>query len=403
MKFLYRAKDRQGTQSSGDIDAANLAEARQRLRSQGLFILEIEAKSTRNVLQKKVVKRGGKVAKADLVLVLSQLTIMCQSGEDLAEALKSLAQQCPKPALQQVLFTVFNDVSAGISFSEALQKHPHVFDDSFVAGIAAGEHSGTITSVLERLTNLLRSDMKLRSTIWSMMMYPILLGSVTVLVMNAIIFFVLPQFAKVFEDMGKETPPLTNFLLGIGDVARGYYWVFLIIGAAMAWGWTIIKKSIRFQRIVDSIWLNFKFVKNTTRALYTGRSYKLLGTMLESGVPLVEGIRLCRAATKNILFKEMFDRVEHNVLHGEGMGKALLAAEFLPQGAANMIVTAERTGKLAPVMQSVGEYYEEEGERYLRDMVKLMEPIIIVSLGAVVSLIVLAIVVPLLDVTTMTG
>src|SRR5687768_12803167 len=112
MKFLYRAKDRQGTQSSGDIDATNLAEARQRLRAQGLFILEIEAKSARSIIQKKVAKRSGKVAKADLVLALSQLTMMCQSGEDIAEAIKSLAQQCPKPALQQVLFAVFNDVSA---------------------------------------------------------------------------------------------------------------------------------------------------------------------------------------------------------------------------------------------------------------------------------------------------
>jgi type II secretory pathway component PulF len=154
------------------------------------------------------------------------------------------------------------------------------------------------------------------------------------------------------------------------------------------------------RRYWDYATLNFAVVRSSTRAISTGRTFRLLGTMLMSGVPLVDSIRLCRSAVKNRLFREMFEKVEHDVLHGEGLGKTLLATHFLPIGAAQMVVTAERSGKMGEVLKNVGEYFEDEGERHLRDLIKIAEPAVIVFLGVVVAGIVLSIMLPLLDVST---
>lgn len=405
MKFLYQAKSRSGELSTGEIDAASIVEARQQLRGRGLFVSKLApAGSAGQAKQAGMSLRlFGRVTKSDLVMVLSQLSIMCQSGIDLAEALGNAAEQCKKPAFRTVLERVHADVSGGAAFSDALRRHPHVFDEMFVAGIASGEQSGTITQVLERLTYLLRGDLRLQSTVWSMLMYPMILSGVTFVVLNALVFFVLPQFATVFDTLEKPVPPLTRFLLDIGSCVRSHLVLVigsffgLVIGAAMSRNAPVVRRAW------DYATLNMAMVKTATRALLTGRTLRMLGTMLMSGVPLVDGIRLCRSASRNQFFRDLFVKVENDVLNGEGLGRTLFAAPFLPAGAAQMVATAEKSGKMGEVIKSVGEYYEDQGETALRNLVKIAEPAVIVFLGVFVAGIVLSIVLPMLDVSTSSG
>jgi type II secretory pathway component PulF len=401
MKFQYQAKKKNGEATSGELDAASIAEARQQLRAQGLFVSKLAPQKLNGQSSSGGgLQLFGRITKSDLVMMLSQLTIMCQSGVDLAEALENVANQCSKPAFRTVLQQVHADVSNGASFSEALRRHPRAFDEMFVAGIASGEQAGTITQVLERLTYLIRGDLRLKSTVWSMLMYPMVLCGVTFLVLNALIFFVLPQFATVFESLEKPVPPLTQFLLNLGTFVRTH--LVLVIGSFFS---VVIAAALsRKTKIVCRAWdystLHLMFVRTATRALLTGRTFRMLGTMLMSGVPLVEGLRLCRSASGNALFQDLFRRVERDVLIGEGLGRTLLSAHFLPNGAAQMVITAERSGKMGEVIKNVGEYYEDEGERALRDLVKIAEPAVIVFLGVIVAGIVLSIVLPMLDVST---
>jgi type II secretory pathway component PulF len=220
-------------------------------------------------------------------------------------------------------------------------------------------------------------------------------------VLNALVFFVLPQFSKVFAELDQPAPPLTQYLLGVGDFVRGNW---LLVVAAML-GPPAAAYALRNVEWVRRCWdyatLNFAIVKSATRSLCTGRTFRLLGTMLLSGVPLVDAIRLCRTACRNRLFRELFHRVETDVLHGEGVGRTLLASPFLPPGAAQMVATAERTGKLGEVLKMVGEYFEDEGERHLREVVKLLEPAVIVTLGVLVAGVALSVILPLLDVSSM--
>ncbi len=401
MRFQYQAKQRNGQAMAGELEAATLAEARLRLRSQGLFVTALSSQSQYAARAVRAASRGsGGVRKSDLVIMMSQLSIMSQSGIDLAEALHNLAEQCPKANLRKVLAQVDVDVSSGHCLSDALRKHPAVFDDLFVASIAAGEQSGTITQVLERLTYLLRGDMQLRNTIWSMLMYPLVLAAVTLAVMIALVFFVLPQFATVFETLERPVPYFTQLMLNFGVFVRGQ-WLFIGIGLiALGVSAFFARRAPQLRKAWDYTTLHLALLRDVTRGLLTGRTFRLLGTMLMSGVPLIDGIRLCRNATGNRYFRQLFQQLERDVLNGEGLGRPLLSASFLPSGAAQMVVTAERSGKMGEVLKTIGEYYEDEGERCLRDLVKIAEPAVIVCLGVVVAGIVLSIVVPMLDVTT---
>lgn len=402
MYFNYQAKKRSGDGVSGQLEADSLQAARQQLRAQGLFVTHIapleQSRSSRPAINTSPWK--GRVTKTDLVMAMSQLTIMTQSGVDLAEALENIAQQATKPAIRSVWGQVLADVSGGVPFSDAMRNHPHIFDETIVASIASGEHTGNMAEVLKRLTDLLRSDMRLHSTIWSMLMYPIVLCGVTVAVLCALIFFVLPQFATVFESLDKPAPPFTQLLLNFGAYVRGNLILVLSTAGGVVALVAAFRRSPPMCRLWDHATLNVIFVRDATRALLTGRSFRMLGTMLISGVPLVDGLRLCQSAAKNNQFRKLFERVEREVLLGEGLGVTLLAAKFLPPGAAQMVATAERSGSLGEVIKQVGEYYEDVGERQLRDLIKVLEPAVIVVLGIIVAGIVLSMVLPMLDVST---
>jgi type II secretory pathway component PulF len=421
MKFQYLAKDQYGKSIDGFFDGASPLAVRQQLRSQGLFALKVtpaeSASNLKNFFAAKA-KNGlantvqpawkpstlqgisTRVKTSELIVAFSQLSIMCQSGDDLAEALKTVANQCTDPNLQRVLLATYQDVSQGVKFSVALTKHPKVFSESMVAALAAGEQAGRVVDVLERTTRMLRKDQNLQSSVLALLMYPAVLCSITFAVLCSMLFFVLPQFATVFRDMDRPVPPLTSILLAIGEGLR-QQWIAVVVVAVSLIGLGVsFRNHPRVQRTFDSFLLNGFIIKDSIRALVTGRTLRLLGTMLENGVPLLESVRLCRKATRNVLFQEMFATVEHEILQGEGMSSTLKNASFLPAGAAHMIATGERTGKLPSVLQSVGEYFEDEGERRLRTLVKMLEPAIIIGLGGVVAVVVLSIILPLLDITT---
>lgn len=421
MKYQYVAKDSHGKSVSGQFEGESSAAIRQRLRAQGLFALSIVSndKASRSPfgIPSKIssgpsasqsglgVPRlswftSARVKSADLIVVLSQLSIMCQSGDDLAEALDTVANQCQVPGLKSVLMAVYQDVSQGTKFSAALSKHPKVFNETMVAALAAGEQAGKIVDVLERTTRMLRSDQTLRSTVVSMLMYPAVLCGITVTVIFSMLFFVLPQFATIFSDMGKPVPPLTDVLLSLGTFLRNNWIVVAVLAVLAVAGAWLGRTNPKVRRALDFALLNTVIIRDSARELITGRTFRLLGTMLENGVPLLESVRLCRNSTGNLYFQSMFDRIEQELLRGEGISQSLVEATFLPPGASHMISTGERTGKLPFVLQSVGEYYENEGERRLRSLVKMLEPTIIIGLGGVVGVVVLSIILPLLDVTT---
>jgi type IV pilus assembly protein PilC len=400
MEFAFTAKSRNGVNESGKLIADTLDEARSRLRTQGLFPLDVRvstASGEQKTLSLSFSRKG--VKKNDILMLTSQLSIMCQAGIDVAEALGNVAKRCPNPTLAGILSEIHDDVSAGVSVSETLKKHSKVFGGAYVASIAAGEASGTLTEVLKRLAELLKHEIRLRATIRSVLAYPLVLSGVAFIVIAVLVFFVLPQFAVVFEDLGSTPPVHTQMLLATGAFLRTHFLMLAVgcsITAGLCWRYMMTERAARYW---DSTVLTFWLSRGATQSLITGRTFRLLGTMLQSGIPLLEGLQLCRESVRNRVYRDLFDAMSESVVNGGQIGPILDESNVVPDGAAQMVATAEQTGRLGEVINTIGEFYEDEGEQKIRGLAKLLEPLVIVVMGAVVGFVVMAVMLPLLDVS----
>lgn len=404
MNVQYIAKSRSGAQSSGLLDVSTLAEARRQLLEKGLFPISLnEMLASAVPVARLPLFQRSKVSRADLMMATCQLAVMTRTGIDLAEAIKNVATHCANPTLKDVLNEILEDVTSGQSFSSALQKQVDVFGEAYVSSMAAAEASGTVANSLNRLTELLRNEIRVRSSVRSAMAYPVALIGVAALVMTAMFAFVLPQFEGVFQDLGAPPPPATQMLLSVSSFFRTY-WIAVIagmIGCGLAAG-----ELLRLPQTVRA-WHRFQLMNPLTRRaarpLLAGKTFRLMATMLQTGVPLMDAIRLCRRSARNVEYQDLFKQLAQEVESGRSMSATLETVSFLPGGAAQMIRTAETTGRLGEVLETVGSFYEEEGERELRQVVKLLEPAIVVVMGLLVSLVVAAVILPLLDVSSVSG
>lgn len=343
---------------------------------------------------------GPKVKRAELVDMTSQLAIMTRAGVDVASALESLVRQCTSPVLREILEEVHDAVLGGKSISESMSQYDHVFDETFVASVAAGEASGRLPEVLIQLSDLLRNDMRLRNSVRTMLSYPILLSTVSGIVLLALILFVLPKFAEIFADFDAPLPAITQFLITVSSELRTRLWLWgpLIFGC-MGGAYTF-KRSESGRLAWDRFSLNAPVISKVTRALLLGRVCRLLSIMIDSGVPLLDSLRLARSSVKNSLYQELFVELEDDVMNGRGLSKALLDSEFIPGSAGEMVVTAEKTGTLGMVTKMIGQHYEEEGEAKLKEFVAFLEPVITVVMGLLVAIIVMSVMLPLFDLSS---
>jgi type II secretory pathway component PulF len=322
---------------------------------------------------------------------------MTKSGVDLTSAFESLATQSSSERVRQVLIKVHEDVTGGKCVSEAMRAQG-VFGDAYVASVAAGEAAGRLPDVLARLAELQRSEIRNRATIRTLLAYPLLLSTISSGVVIALVTFVLPKFQDIFSQFDVPLPAITQVVVAISVVLRNYTIIWLPLLIAGAIGLFASRRMEAGKRWWDSAMLNTMIIRDITRAFYIGRTFRLLGLMIESGVPLLEGLQLTRNATRNSLYRELFDQLEEAILNGRGLASSLIKAGFVPPVAAEMVMTAERTGTLGMVTELMGAHYEEEGESKLREMATMLEPMIIVVMGVIVAVIVIAVMLPMFDI-----
>lgn len=307
---------------------------------------------------------------SSLLLTINQLAVMSQNGIDLSEAVGTSAHHASHPVLAERLRSIHTLIQSGSSLSAAIAANGSSFPKSMPAIIAAAESTGEVPQALKRMSQLLRAELQLRSTVIGALIYPVVLIVVSFAVMMAMLFGVLPQFSEVFGNLGRPMPASTAVLLDAGKFAREYLWP--ILGALVALlGLAVYLRTHPFVlSSLDRFLLYAPMVRNAYRPLATGRMFRLLGSMLGGGVPLLHAVQLTRYSLKNGYFVELLESVEADVLAGEQASRALSRADFLPPEAAQMVSTAERTGRLADVLCDCGEFYEEQGERVLRRIVR---------------------------------
>jgi general secretion pathway protein F len=293
MQFTYTAKTSTGDIQTGQMTAADVAAVKRALREQKLFPIDIHKKAVESFWRSLFGSRErASLSRRDLLSVTTQLAIMTRSGVDLASAFESLANQCNNASLRGVLSQIHRDITGGKSISDTMQVQAGIFGDAYVASVAAGEAAGKLPEVLNRLSQFLRSEMRVRATIRTLLAYPVLLAGVSSLVVFGLVTFVLPKFVEIFGQFEIALPVITRAVVFASEVLRNHLlmWVPAVLGALVSAVW--FKRTDTGRRLWDTAMLNLFLIRDITRSFYVGRTFRLLGLMIESGVPLLEGIRL---------------------------------------------------------------------------------------------------------------
>ncbi len=343
------------------------------------------------------------VTPTDVVNLTTQLAIMIRSGVDIATGLASAARQCRRPDLASVLREIHDSVVGGRSFSEALKQYPKIFTPAYVATVAAGEASGHMAEVLDQLAELERSRLRLVRSIRGLLVYPLLLMAVSLGVISVLLVFVLPRFAELFADYDMTLPLVTQLLIGVADEIRNRWWLWIPLVVLAGLGAVSMATTKQGRRVWDRFLLEAPMIRDVSRTLLIGRSCRLIGMLMDSGVPLLDSVRLARKSSKNFLYQELFTQIEDAVVNGRSFSSALATSAVVPPAATEMLTTAEQSGKLVEVSQLVGAYFEDEGETRARQLVSTAEPMITVVMGAIVATVVLAVMLPVFDLSSFAG
>lgn len=340
------------------------------------------------------------VSKSNVLLTLNQLAVMSQNGVEIADALLSVAKHCKDPKMAESLQNIHEAVNSGNSLSVALAHHGKYFPTTLAPMIAAAEVTGDVPDALRKVCERLREQLDLRGSIIGALIYPIILVGASTVVMSALVLGVLPQFKTVFVSMGKEVPTYTQVLLDFGVFCREHWMIILAGFTATIVAIFFLRSHAIARRLVGNCLMFGPMISGAYRPLSTGRVFRTIAAMVKGGIPLLQAVRLTRGTVRDAFWMDLLNRVESNLIDGLPASAAFETVDFLPAEASQMMLTAEKTGRIGEVLEDVGCFYEQEGARKIKRLVVTMEPIIILLLGVLVAGIVLSVVLPMLDIST---
>jgi|SRR5208283_1590238 len=390
--FSYRATSLEGVMSGGVIEAADEGAALERLKSSGVIPLEVKART-----EDKKIRFSLRSTSADLVSFTTELSALLGAGLPLDKSLSILAELSEGGEIKKVVQSVVKALREGSSFSEALQQHPEVFPKLYINMVRAGEAGGVVNVVLEKLNEFLESSKELKDSIVSAMVYPVILlftGGLSVVVL---LTYVLPKFTVIFNELGKSLPLPTQILLGVSDILRSYWW---IIAAAAAAGWTVFKiyiKSPEGRYQFDAVKL--KLLRDIITKIETARFFRTLGTLLQSGVPLLQAMSNAKDIISNKVIAASIDAVSKGAREGKGIAAPLAAAQVFPQLALSMVKVGEETGQLDTMLLKVAATYEKSLKASLKRLISFMEPAMILGMGLVIGFIVISMLTAIFSIT----
>lgn len=398
--FDYKAFSSDGKAQKGIVEAEHAKAARQKLKKQGLMVTEVTEKSAAKPGSSSGIPfLAGRVSVKDAAMMTRQLASLIKANIPLVEALNALVEQIEHDVLKVVLEKVRQDVNEGSSLAKALGAHPKVFDTIFVNMVEAGESSGTLGIVLLRLADLKEAQMRLRNKVVSGMTYPVLMMVVAAVLMVAIFTFVIPKLTKVFESMNKPIPPMTKVLMWVSGFVTDWWY---LIGAAFAVGLVSFLnfiKSANGRPKWDAFKLKAPIFGPLVRMIAMTRFAGTMGTLLGSGVPILTAMAIARNLVDNIPIADAISRARENITEGQSIADPLRRSGEFPPMVIHMISIGEKTGELPDMLRNISDNYEEQVTARIEGMTALIEPAMIIGMGLVVGFIVIAVFVPLLDIS----
>ncbi len=388
--YTYVGRSRGGKLLQGDLMAASKSEAIAALRKQQILVTTVEEKA-----EKKRLFGRGKVKQKELGVFTRQLSFMIDAGLPLNQALEILGSQSENKALQKTLFEVRQAIEGGSGFSEALGAHPQVFSELYTNMVAAGETGGILDMILGRLATYIEKLVKLRRAIKSALVYPVSVIVIAIGVVILILWQVIPTFAKLFTGLGRSLPAPTQITIDISNFVANY--ILFIVGGivAVVWGVRFYYSTKGGRKVIDTLLLRLPVLGIVLRKIAIARFCRTLGTLVSSGVPILDALDITARTAGNTVIEEAVMEARVAVESGKTLSEPLRDTEVFPPMVVHMISVGEQTGELDAMVNKVADFYEEEVDAAVADLLSLLEPLIIIFLGATVGWIVVSMYLPI--------
>ncbi len=393
--FVWEAKTKAGEFRSGTFTADSEDAVTERLRNQGLTITKVKRKP----LELRLPNIGSGVGLRDMVVFTRTFSTMIDAGLPIVQGLDMLAAQSENPRFGRVLTSVKNEVEAGKSLSEAMASHPKVFDDLFRNLVAAGEAGGILDIIFRRLAVYLEKASKLRRQVRGALVYPLVIVAVGVLVVLVMMTKVLPVFEKMFLDLGAGSLPApTRLVLAISHGITDNALVFTAVSALVITGFVMILRTERGRYVADTVLLRSPVIGNVMRKIAVSRFTRTLGTLLSSGVPILDAMDIVSKSAGNMVVANAITHSRNKISEGKDIASPLLETGVFPPMVVQMIGVGEQTGAMDEMLQKIADFYEDETDAAVAAMTALLEPIMLVVLGGVVGGLLIAMYMPIFEV-----
>ena len=397
--FEWKGRDRNGHPQSGVLVADNKDAVIAALRRQQIVVTTVKEKGKEIALP----RLGGGIKSKDIAIFTRQFSVMIDAGLPLVQCLDILSQQQENKSFQKVLFQIREDVESGSSLAEAMRKHPQAFDDLYVNMVAAGEAGGILDTILQRLSVYIEKAVKLKTQVRSAMIYPVSVITIAVIVVYVILWKVIPVFSSLFEGLGAELPFLTQWVVSLSKFIGRFWWLIFLVVIAGIFAIRQYYRTEAGRYQIDGLLLRLPVLGVILRKIAVARFCRTLGTLLNSGVPILESLDITARTSGNAIIEEAIMGVRKDVEEGKTVAEPLTRSGQFPPMVCQMVGVGEQTGAMDTMLAKIADFYEDEVDAAVEGLMKLIEPVIIFFLGIVIGTIVIAMYMPMFTLLSKIG
>lgn len=402
--FEYKGLDAVGKSASGILNADTAAEARSKLRRDGVYVTDVAMikasdKKGFDFALPKFMRRGV----GDISLATRQLATLLGAGIPLTESLTALIEQSENEQMERVIRDVRERVTQGSSLGEALEAHPAVFSKLYVNMVKAGEASGNLDGVLTRVADYLQKEAQLKGKVGAALAYPVIMLMIGIAVVSVLMTFVVPKISQILTEAGRELPLITKLLIGTSNMLRDYWWLILLAVVAALLVFRMILRTDKGRHTYDKTLLKLPIFGDLFRKAGISRFSVTLSTLLNSGVTVMDGLRIVKDIVNNRVLADTLEEVHGRILEGTDISTPLKKSGVFPPVVGYMVAVGEQSGRLEQMLEKISETYDQEIESATQKMTSVLEPLLIVFLAVIVGGIVMAILLPILDINSLAG
>ena len=401
--FLYVAIDPAGRERKGGVKAEGIEEARAKLDARRLFVVQLEpGERTTQGRRRDFALRAPRLSAKELTLFTRQFATLIQVSP-LEEALRTIARQSEQGHVRAIIGKVHGGVLEGRRLAEAMNAEPKSFPALFRAMVSAGESSGSLPAIMERLSGLIERQAVIRSKVLTAIAYPSVLAAFAVCVVAALMIFVVPRVVEQFDTVGQQLPLLTRIVMGLSAFLAGWWWLLLVLFALAGVGFWRAMRNEGFHYRFDATLLRLPVIGRLIRDLHAARMARTLSTMVASRLPLMEGLTLTTQTVHNRVLRAASEDIVEAIRGGGSLSAALRRAGVFPPLLVYLAASGEAAGRLDTMLERAADYLEREFDSFTSAALAMLEPIIIILMGAIVAVIILSILLPILQLQSLTG